>query len=183
MPQHEEQPARTSFPVSVIMERRELQQGMWTVPQWDVIGVVAGANVAAQSEQRTKIRSEDGKEQYLCSGFSVQLHRSSAENYWHNLVGKSPSLFVICQPQDEEDLEPSVVSADYDEASAYMESEATVFSVPIPPEIYQWLERFVVENYVPQEPKKRKRVEWKKQEHGVNDRQSQADQFARRKLH
>jgi hypothetical protein len=183
MPQNNEQITLSSFPVSVIMERRELQRGMWTLPQWDVVGVVAGANVTAQTRDRSIIRSQDGKEQFLWSGFSVELHRSGAENYWHNLVSKSPSLFVICQPHDEEELAPSVVTADYDEASTYMEAEGTVFSVPIPPEVYQWLERFVVENYLPQEPKKRKRVEWKNQERGDRDKQTQADQFARRKLH
>ena len=32
--------------------------------------------------------------------------------------------------------------------------------VPIPPEIYQYLEKFVVSHFVPQERKKRKRKNW-----------------------
>ena len=182
MPQNEEQQTLVAFPVSIIMERREIQRGVWSIPQWEVVGVVAGANVAVGSPQRSIVRSDEGKDQYLWTGFSVQLYRENAENYWHNLVSKSPSLFVICQPEEDEDIAPSTVTADYDEASAYMEAEATVFSTPIPPEIYQWLERFVVENYVPREPKKRKRAEWKKQQKAHAD-PSQTDPFARRKLH
>jgi hypothetical protein len=44
-----------------------------------------------------------------------------------------------------------------------MEVSGTVFSAPIPPVIYQWLERYVVENYQPQEPKKRSRMNWTKE--------------------
>ena len=36
----------------------------------------------------------------------------------------------------------------------------TLTAVPVPPEIYQYLEKFVVSHFVPQERKKRKRKNW-----------------------
>ena len=156
-----------SFPVSVIMERREARQGPWTFPQWRVVGVVAGGNIGqAESQYRLIHSADDGHEQYLWSGYTVRLYKDSVESYWYNLVGAHPSLFVICREDDETGLAPLTVSANYDEANACMEVDGTVFTSSIPPEIYQWLERYVVENYAPREPKKRQRVNWTEEEKG-----------------
>jgi hypothetical protein len=35
-----------------------------------------------------------------------------------------------------------------------------VFSAPIPPEVYQHLEAFVIAHHVPEEKRKRKRTDW-----------------------
>jgi hypothetical protein len=43
-----------------------------------------------------------------------------------------------------------------------MEVEEDVFSVPMPAEIYRWVENFVLQHYVPERRKKRKREDWKK---------------------
>jgi hypothetical protein len=152
----------TRFPVSVIMKRRQIERGAWSMPQWDVVGVVAGAAVAGAEIKKTVIRSDGEGEQYLWTGFSVDLFKDSAESYWYNLVAKTPSLFVICRPDEDygNDLVPYAVSANYDEAGAHMEADDTVFSAPMPPEVYRWLEAYVMENYSPQAPYKRKRKHW-----------------------
>ena len=49
----------------------------------------------------------------------------------------------------------------YDEATSYMEVDEPVFSLPMPPEVYRWLEAYVLEHYVPERKKKRKRDDWK----------------------
>ena len=41
-----------------------------------------------------------------------------------------------------------------------MEADDKVFVAPIPPGIYQTIEHFIVEHYVPDEPRKRKRKNW-----------------------
>lgn len=153
----------TQFPVSVILQRRPFQHGPWSLPRWELVGVVAGEAIAGEGGiSRRVIRSDEHSEQYLWTGFKVELHKDSAESYWYNLVGKTPSLFVICRsdPENESELLPYAVSANHDEAGAHMEADDTVFSAPMPPEVYQWLERYVVANYVPQEPHKRKRKRW-----------------------
>lgn len=184
MSQNDKQDIGDSFPVSVIMERRIVHHGQWQLPQWEVVGVVAGEHVGVAQRERSLIRSENGREQFLWTGFSVQLYRDSADSYWHNLVGKTPSLFVICQPQDDDgDLVPYIVSANYDEAGAHMEADGAVFSAPMPPEVYQWLERYVVANYAPREPQKRKRANWSKKQGTPHGNTPQTSRPPRSRFH
>lgn len=150
----------TQFPVSVIIQRQQIQHGRWSVPRWELVGLVAGESIAGADAKKSLIRSDEDGEQYLWSGFVVQLYKDSAESYWYNLVGKQPSLFVICRPDDDGDLVPFAVSANYDEAGAYMEADDTVLSAPMPPEVHQWLEHYVLEHYTPQQRGKRKRKNW-----------------------
>ena len=86
--------------------------------------------------------------------------RDAAESYWHTLVGRRPSLYVACRGDLDGAMKPCTVSADYDEAGAYMEADDTVFAVPIPPEVYRWLEAFVLRHYRPAPPRKRRRADW-----------------------
>lgn len=151
----------TVFPVSVIMECTQVRHGRWAVPRWEAIGVVAGEEMATQDIKRTLIRSEDNHQQYLWTGLALELFKDGGEAYWFNLSGDMPALYVACTCEDEGDeVVPVLVTADSAEAGMHEEAEDIVFSVTMPPEVHQWLERYVVENYVPQEKKKRKRKNW-----------------------
>lgn len=150
------------FNVSVVMERRQIRHRGWSVPQWEAVGIVAGESVGGGSEP-VVVHMDAEREQQLWSGFTLDLRRGNAESYWYNLVGNAPSLYVVCQADDGGTLSPVRVTADYDEAGAHVEGDDQVFAVPIPPEIYQPLERYVVENYKPTQPKKRKRKDWAKE--------------------
>lgn len=155
------------FPVSVIVERREITRGRWSFPTWEVTGVVAGERPGAGSA-KIPIHSDDQCQRYLWSGLTLEFFRDETESYWHNLQGSQPSLFVICREENEDDdesLEPYIVTADPHEADAHLETEGTVFAVPIPPDLYQWLEQYVVSYYRPSEQKTRKRKRWKEDEH------------------
>lgn len=143
------------FPVSVIMQRRDAGPGPWSVPRWEAVGVVAGS-VGEGGPQRTLIRSEVGVEQYLWRGLAVVLHKDGVESYRYNLVATAPSLFVICRPEQDGGLSPIQVTADFEAAGFSMERDGTVFSAPMPPEIYRWIEQYVLENHVPPEPPQRK---------------------------
>lgn len=162
-PESATQNVTDSFPVSIIMERCEVQHRNMTFPQWQVVGFVAGENIVQQERHCTIIHSSAGREQYLWTGYTVNLYKDGAESYWCNLVGANPYLFVLCREHDEYGMAPFVVSANSDEANAFMEMNGAVYSAPIPPLIYQWLERYVVANYKPQEPKKRGRENWVKE--------------------
>ena len=151
--------APSRFPVSVIMQRQPVSPGPWSAPRWEVLGVVAGGHVGDGQKRRTLIRSEGGVEQYLWSGLAVVLHKNDVESYRYNLVASAPSLFVICRPEPDGNLSPLLVTADFEQAGFSMEREGNVFSAPMPPEIYRWLEQYVIENYVSPEPPKRKQKE------------------------
>ena len=90
------------FPVSVIVERREIKRGLWSFPSWEATGVVAGERSRAGST-KTPIHSDDQRQQYLWSGLTLEFFRDETESYWHNLQGSQPSLFVICREEDEDD--------------------------------------------------------------------------------
>ena len=146
--------------VAVIMQRARVQRGPWSVQSWSAASVVAGEHIAGQRAGCTLIREDEEEAQYLWSGLALELYRDEAEAYWYNLTSESPSLFVICHESPDGELTPFRVTADRDAAAVCLESDDQVFAVPVPPEIYQSLEQFVVKHFVPQERKKRKRKNW-----------------------
>jgi hypothetical protein len=146
--------------VAVIMQRARVQRGPWSVPNWSAVSVVAGKHLAGGGARCTPIREDEEQAQYLWSGLALELYRDEAEAYWYNLTSKNPSLFVICHEAPDGELTPFRVTADRDAASVCLESDDQVFAVPVPPEIYRSLEQFVVNHYVPQERRKRKRKNW-----------------------
>lgn len=153
------------FPVAVVMQSRLLQRGGLQLPQWDLLGFVAGTPGEPGAPRASLIRKQDDHRQWLWRGFELCLHRDSAESYWYNLVGRQPSLFLICrQGLAQDELQPYKVTADYDQAGAHMEADDVVFAGAIPPEIHVWLERFVMQHYRPTPPKKRKRTNWTEEE-------------------
>lgn len=154
--------ALVRFPVSVIMERKEISRGRWTVPSWQAVGVVAGGHVASPDARKTPVRFDGDGQRFLWSGFSLDLYRDCTENYRHNLISDHPSLFVICAETPDGELEPTGITANLDESSSHVESDYQVFSVPMPPEIYKLLEGFVVEHHLPEEKRVRRRKNWSK---------------------
>lgn len=165
----------TQFPVSVIMERREKQRGQWAYTEWKATGVLVGSKLGKRYPEKSLLHEDGECQRYLWTDFVIELFKDGAESYWNNLMASKPSLFVVCRDDEEtEELEPFLVTANYDEIIGYLEVEDKVFSLSIPPEIYRWLERYVVNNYKPPEHRKRKRTEW------ADQRNEQASPPARR---
>jgi len=154
------------FPVSVVMQRQQVQQGPGRASRWEVVGAVTGGNLCEAQHRRILVRSHGGVEHYLWMGLTVVLHKADVESYRYNLAASSPSLFVICQQEEGGDPAPVLVTADFEQAGFSMERNGTVFSVPMPAEIYRWLEQYVVENYVPPEPPKRKQEKREQEAYG-----------------
>lgn len=151
---------RSSIPVAVIMGRRMVGRDRWRVPSWRVVGVVAGGNLPGREARGEPIHSAGDEQQFLWGGLVLELYRDATESYWSNLVGSDPALYVLCTSADDGTLEPEWVTADPNEAGSGVEGNDRVFASPIPPEVYQQLERFVVEHHVPHEKRKRKRADW-----------------------
>jgi Protein of unknown function (DUF3305) len=148
------------FPLSAVMECTRSKRGPWRLPVWRLIGFVAGQAVTGERPQRLPVHNDGGRSQWLWTGLNLALFRDSAESYWYNLVGRRPSLFLVCREEATGELTPFTVTANYDEAGAHMEADDQVFSAPVPPELHLQLETFVMQHYRPQPPVKRKRVNW-----------------------
>ena len=153
---------RESFPVSVVMTHKQIENNIWSTGQWYVDAVVAGGDVTSNEPERNVSRMGDKSEQYIWSNYQVSLFTDEAESYYFNIISDTPHVFVICRDEEmNNELVPFIVSVNYDEAASYMELDDQVFQVPMPPEIYRWVEAFVVNHYVPVKKKKRKLQNWK----------------------
>jgi hypothetical protein len=152
-----------AFAVCVIMKRKP-SASRWINYTWQVSGVVVDSREPTTAKNGLKIRSAEDGDDFLWSGFTVKLYKDEAESYYHNLMAGQPSLYVITRDNEQNEPVPFRVSASFDEANAYIEAGEQAFPVPLPAELYGWIERFVLTHYVPEPRKKRKRKDWKEGE-------------------
>ena len=133
--------------------------------------MIAGEEVMSNDSSATLVHEDAQCRRYLWTGLKLGLYKDACESYWHNLMSGKPYLYVVCYVDEDEDGEesliPALVTADQQEASGHMETDDHVYSVPMPEQVHEWLERFVVAHYVPAQKKKRKRREWAKESEHV----------------
>lgn len=160
---------RLHLPVTVLLERRIITRSFWSLPSWYLHTVAVGDNVtanASQSDSALKTGTTDKGDLFAWTGFKVTLYKDACERYWHALIGDKPLVYVVCRDDaDDPDesgvtISPVIVTIDYDEATACAETDSLVLSAPIPPELYRYMEAFVLEHYKPAPFKKRKRRNW-----------------------
>lgn len=144
--------------LSVLTTREPVAGNPWISERWRVLGVVAEGENRSDSPARQLVRSGPDGDQYRWNGFALELRASEADNYYHNLIGGNPSVYVLAQEDEDGELIPQGVTIDYIEALAYAEFGNEGLAVPMPAEIYRTIEQFVLDHYVPEEPRsKRKR--------------------------
>jgi len=155
-----------SFPVSILVDYQATLDNRWQAGRGRASGPVAGGQGQGEGVRQTRLHADPGQQQTLWTGFNVELHKDDAESYYFNIVSDTPRAFVICTLEDDGPLRPLIVTLSYDEAASYLESDDIVESVAMPAELYRWVEQFVLENYLPQKKKKRKRENWKEKPSG-----------------
>ena len=151
--------------VAVIMERRPSSHP-WANYSYDAIGVVVRADGEERSVERV---FQDGDvEHFLVTGLGINLYVDECESYYHNMMSPEPGCFLVADtPDDNDDLPiPYLASLSFDEAHAYLEGDELVYSVPIPKELYQWVEAYVLTHYVAVKKTKRKLKNWKADSQG-----------------
>jgi hypothetical protein len=150
-----------SFSVSLIMQQSP-SQNPWIDTQWDAIGILAENRERAEQKPAVELIQEQADvRRYLHHGFTLRLHEDECESYYHNLLAPSPRCYVIASMTDDGSPQPLLLTLSFDEAHAYLEGEDNLYTVPIPPEIYQWTEAFVLAHYIPVKRTKRKRQDWR----------------------
>jgi hypothetical protein len=159
-----------AFPVSIIVGFQSTCDNRWESGYWKVTGLVAGGSAVRTGIHRQPLHAATEDTQYLWTGLSVELHRDDAESYYFNIISDTPRVFVICSQQQSEPLQPLLATLSYDEAASYMETDEVVESVAMPAELYRWVEQYVLENYLPEKRKKRKRDNWKEVDSGQSGR-------------
>lgn len=159
----------TLFPVAVIMQKRPSNVTAWSDYQWQAIGITVVQADSSETKQPVLVNEQGNMQQYLYRSFNLSLHQDQCESYYHNLMSPQPRCYVVTRQNENEVPIPFLVSMSFDEAHAYLECDEEVYDVEIPPELYRWLEAYVLAHYVAVERKKRKRQDWKKQNaRGVN---------------
>ncbi len=149
--------------MSVVMSKRPSSHP-WADFEYQAVGVVATENDEAQPVRRIY---QDGEvEHYLFSGLSLRLYVDECESYYHNLMSPQPGCFIVADDSESEGEMPVpyLVSLSFDEAHAYLEGDQQVYSVEIPPQLYQWAEAFVLIHYVAVKKSKRKLKNWSEPE-------------------
>jgi hypothetical protein len=184
MPDSLTTPVPDAFSISVLVEFRETDGNRWEDGRWHVAGVIAGdlekvshyygrspgretgLGHAGGDMQDKELHAATRGQQFLHTGLHLRLYKDDAESYYYNLVSDNPGVFVICNQEPGEPLQPFIATLSYGEATSYMETDEIVETAAMPPELYRWAERFVLEHYVPEKRKKRKRDNWKEDDRG-----------------
>ncbi|MEJ2177356.1 MAG: DUF3305 domain-containing protein [Gammaproteobacteria bacterium] len=152
--------SRISIPLAVVLERTIDRSKRWVVPNWSVYTVVSGENLEHQHQQ-IPFREDPDRQFFFYGGLSLDLFKDGGEGYWYNLLSSDPYLFVACEGEPGAmEIEPFYVTANQDEAVGHLETDDIVLSIPMPEEIRELLEHYVVNHYQPVEKKKRKRRDW-----------------------
>ena len=148
------------IPVAVVLQRTIARAKRWAVPQWEVFAVVTGEHIP-RHDQALLIHDDGIHRRYLRGGMVLHLYKDGTEGYWYNLLSERPYLFVVCDgEQGDSEVQPAFITANQDEANGYMESDRLVLAAPMPAQICDILERYVISHYHPAKKKKRKRREW-----------------------
>jgi len=151
---------RLSIPVAVVLERTIDRSKKWPFPSWRIYAIVADDNISEDYQQVILPGGEDVHRSFH-SGLKLELFKDGSEGYWYNLLSGEPFLFVVCDgEQGDMEIEPFYVTANQDEATGYLESDDIVLSAPMPADVRDLLERYVVSHYHPEIKKKRKRKDW-----------------------
>jgi len=143
----------THLSITAVMLQRKSQH-IWGTDNWSLLGLLPDV-----SEQIIHQAESDGTVHYL-TDFVLQLYPLHCDSYYHNLMSGKPQVYVISQEGSDLKPVPILMTVDYDEAAAYMETGEQVVNADLPENLCQWLERFVLTHYQPEEPKKRRRQQW-----------------------
>lgn len=138
----------------------------WRDGQWHsrVDGVLSGARFAGDRRQRQLMRDGDTLKLYLWTGFKLHLRKRYVDDYALNVRNDPPSVYVVHRIPAPGELEPFLVTVSMDEAQKLdapelRDPEEHVTGVPMPPEVYRWVEEFVLDHYEPRKPKGKRRQE------------------------
>lgn len=139
--------------VTAVMLQQKSQH-IWGEDNWSLLGILPGVTKDIVEQAATQ-----GTVHYLAD-LKLQLYPLHGDSYYHNLLSGKPQIYVVSQQDSSKIPVPLLITVDYDEAAAYMETGEQVFNADLPEALCKWLEHFVLTHYQPEEPKKRRRKQW-----------------------
>lgn len=150
----------TSIPVGLMMASERVD-GQW---RSRVDGILSGARFEAAQPQQELVRDGEGLRLYLWKGFRLHLRKRYVDDYSLNIRNAPPAVFVVGRYTAPGEFQPFLVTLSMDEAQKLdapelRDSHEHVVQARMPPEIYRWLEEFVLDHYEPRRPKGKRRRE------------------------
>lgn len=144
------------LPVAVVVGRRAGAPAA----AWQVTGVVVGARFASERIRCQALRTGPEGELRMWLGHRLRLHPAQLDDYALNINSPAPTVFVVTEEDAEQGLRPLEVTVSQGEAQKMdatdlREIDHSVAKVAMPPEVYRWLEHYVLEHYVPRRRKAR----------------------------
>ena len=142
-----------SIEVAVVMERTAAPNA-WEAWAFRVAEVVPDEGAFGREPRRLR---DDGKTStWLYPGFTIGLYPDECKGYFLNLTSGRPAWFVSWVPDD---ADPSIahvtgVSVSYIEADRRMTAEEHVETIPLEPELCEWLRLFTNEHFRPETKRK-----------------------------
>jgi hypothetical protein len=144
--------SQNAVTLAVIMERKRVAS-KWADYRWEAVGVVPDPPDAEAGPRRI---GEEALERWLFPGLVLRLFGDEAENYQLNIGAPQPCVFVMWR-LEEELARPQMVTVSYGEAARMMDSDEQVDGVPLPADLFGWIEDFARSHYRPPEKKQKGR--------------------------
>jgi len=137
-----------TLPVAVILERVK-DPNPWEAWSFRLLEVTPDLGTIGQAP---KLLLDDGKRaRWAYPGLGLRLYPDECKGYFLNLTSGRPSWFVSWRAVDDDpsQVEVTAVSVSYIEADRRMSAEERVESVPLPPELCEWLQNFTNRHFRP----------------------------------
>jgi hypothetical protein len=138
--------ALLSIPVGVVVERLKATSP-WLDYVWRPVSVLPGVPSAAPW---TPLGPVGDTTTYFAGTATIALYRTETANYIDNLSSGTPLLWIVLRPTDgQPPYEVMAVTADPAEGEAFTEAgNDLVETVPMPHDIRDAVEAFIVEHHV-----------------------------------
>ena len=139
------------MPVAFIMQRRTVQHPWGAMDSWSAVGVVPdGGDLGA-----VRMLSESPeRDAYLVAGIDLELYTDENEGYYENIMAPDSKVFVLWRMVDGRAM-PARASVSYVEGTRMFDSGEDADGVTMPAEIYQWVARYLRDNFTPRPRKGR----------------------------
>lgn len=133
---------------------RTAAPNQWEAWRFRLVDVVPDEGVFGDTPRRLV---DDGRvSRWLFPGFGIELMPSECKGYYLNLTSGCPSWFVSWVLDEGDASMPTLtgVSVSYVEADRRMASDEHVETVPLAPELCEWLQEFTNAHYQPETRRK-----------------------------
>lgn len=150
-----EMPNEATVRVAVVLER-VADPNPWEAWSFKLLDVVPDEGSFGVTPRKLL---DDGKHsRWLYPAFELALFPDECKGYFLNLTSGVPSWFVSWRehPLDLDQVEVTAVSVSYIEADRRMAAEERVESVPLAPELCEWLQTYTNRHFKPEGSRKQR---------------------------